>query len=142
MPNNWFIDWMMANSNALLALGALSLVLFVGTLVALPLVIIFLPARFFDPEKIPPRKPLSSMSTSRVILVVIKNAIGAVFVLGGLVMLVLPGQGLVTLLIGLLLMNLPGKRRMIRRMLRQPKVLAFVNRVRTAAKRPPVAPPN
>jgi len=48
---------------------------------------------------------------TRVMLLVLKNVLGAVLVIGGLIMLVTPGQGILTLVVGILLLNFPGKRR-------------------------------
>jgi hypothetical protein len=56
----------------------------------------------------------------------------------GLLMLVLPGQGLLTLLAGLLLLDLPGKRRLERRIIGSPRVLGVVNALRKRWKRPPL----
>lgn len=132
----------MAHAMLLWILGSLSLVMFVGTIIALPLIIIYLPARFFNPPQMAARRMEGGLSTSRLVLTVLKNVVGAVLILAGLLMLVLPGQGLVTLLIGLSLVNFPGKRRLVCRLLQQPGILGFINRIRTAASRPPVVPPN
>ena len=56
----------------------------------------------------------------------------------GAAMLVLPGQGLLTLVIGLSLMNFPGKRRLIIRILRRPRVFRTINTMRDKARRPPL----
>ena len=135
-------NWFMAHSTLLWLLGSLSLVMFIGTIIALPLIIIYLPARFFNPQEINARRAEQGFSASRLVLIVLKNAVGALLVLAGLLMLVLPGQGLVTLLIGLSLVNFPGKRRLICRLLQQPRIIGFINRIRTAASRPPIVPPN
>lgn len=47
----------------------------------------------------------------RVVLLVLKNCLGALLVIGGLIMFVTPGQGILTLVVGVLLLNFPGKRR-------------------------------
>ena len=60
------------------------------------------------------------------------------FLLAGLAMLVLPGQGLLTMLIGLLLLDFPGKRALERRVVRRPKILAFLNRMRDRRGREPL----
>lgn len=60
-----------------------------------------------------------------------RNVLGAVLVLLGVAMLVLPGQGLLTLLVGLLLVDFPRKRELVRRLLGRPKVLAAVNKLRS-----------
>ena len=141
MSSDMFASWFAAQSTVFWMLGGASLILFIGTIFALPLIIIYLPSRFFNPGPNPPGQAAEKLSTARLVLIVAKNIVGAVLILAGLVMLVLPGQGLVTLLIGLLLVNFPGKRRLICRLLQQPKILAFINRIRTAANRPPVDPP-
>lgn len=135
-------NWFMAHANLLWIMGSLSLVMFVGTILALPLIIIYLPARFFNPWEYAARRSEHGLSTSRLLWVVVKNGVGAALILAGLLMLVLPGQGLITLLIGLSLVNFPGKRRLVCRLLQQPRVLGFINRIRTAAYRPPVPPPD
>ena len=43
-------------------------------------------------------------------LVILRNLLGALLMLGGLLMLVLPGQGLLTIVIGLLMIDTPKKR--------------------------------
>lgn len=132
----------MAHATLLWLLGSLSLIMFIGTIIALPLIIIYLPARFFNPLEMAAQRAENELSASRIALIALKNAVGALLILAGLLMLVLPGQGLVTLLIGLSLVNFPGKRRLVCRLLQQPRVLGFINRIRTAANRPPVTPPN
>jgi hypothetical protein len=53
-------------------------------------------------------------------------------------MLVLPGQGLLTLIVGVLMMNFPGKRRLQRRVLAIPAVLNAVNALRKRTGEPPL----
>ena len=43
----------------------------------------------------------------------LRNAVGLVLVTAGLAMLVLPGQGIITLLVGIILMDFPGKHRLV-----------------------------
>ncbi len=72
--------------------------------------------------------------------IVLKNLAGLVLVLLGGVLSVpgVPGQGLLTLVIGLLLLDLPGKRRLERRLLSRPRVYAAVNRLRARFGREPL----
>jgi hypothetical protein len=71
---------------------------------------------------------------------ILRNALGVVLVLCGVAMLVLPGQGLLTLLVGVLLLDFPGKRKLERQLLSRPKVLAIVNKLRAHRGSPPLAP--
>jgi len=62
-------------------------------------------------------------------------------VLMGLLMLVTPGQGVMTLLVGLLLMNFPGKYRMERWLVMRPGVLRALNWLRRRRGQRPFAAP-
>lgn len=59
-----------------------------------------------------------------------RNVLGVVLVALGVAMLLLPGQGLLTLLVGLLLVDFPGKHGLVVRLLSRPKVLSLVNKLR------------
>jgi hypothetical protein len=61
---------------------------------------------------------------------VLRNALGVLLVLLGLAMLVLPGQGLLTLAVGLMLVDFPGKHQLVVKLLSRPKVLGVVNKLR------------
>jgi len=69
-----------------------------------------------------------------------KNALGIVLVLLGILMSLpgVPGQGVLTILLGIMLLDLPGKRRLESRILRQPKVLEKINRWRHKFSKPPL----
>ena len=71
-----------------------------------------------------------------------KNLAGAVLVLAGLAMLVLPGQGLLTIVVGLLFLDFPGKRSLELRLVRHPPVLRTINWLRATAHRPPLQMPD
>jgi hypothetical protein len=56
-------------------------------------------------------------------------------------MLLLPGQGLLTILMGLALTNFPGKYDLERRIVSRPAVSTALNRIRRAGSRPPLEMP-
>ena len=69
-----------------------------------------------------------------------KNLLGLALVGLGLV-LALPGvtgQGLLTMLVGLFLLDVPGKRGLELSLLRRPRVLAALNRIRARFDQPPL----
>jgi hypothetical protein len=76
----------------------------------------------------------------RIALTVGRNVLGALLVAVGVVLAIpgVPGQGLLTILVGLLLTDVPGKRRLVRRLLALPGSLAAVNRLRARFRRPPI----
>ncbi len=69
-----------------------------------------------------------------------KNALGVLLVLLGILMSLpgIPGQGILTILLGIMLLDLPGKRRVESKILKQPKVLAKINRLRHRFSKPPL----
>ena len=72
------------------------------------------------------------------IILVIKNVIGYSLILGGVMMLVLPGQGLFTIIIGLMLSNYPGKYSIERKFIAIPSVLRSINWLRKKSNKPPL----
>lgn len=117
------------STKALLALGFFALTFFVslGTVAA---VIVRLPADYFRDGYASPmaeRHPVVRWTG-----VVVKNAAGALLVVLGLLLSLpgIPGQGLLTILIGVMLLDFPGKRRIERRLISRPRVLAGINALR------------
>jgi hypothetical protein len=76
------------------------------------------------------------------ILRALKNLLGLLFLLSGLVMLFIPGQGILTILLGLSLLDFPGKPEIQLRLLRMPKVQKLIQWIRKKAKQPPLLIPD
>lgn len=53
-------------------------------------------------------------------------------------MLVLPGQGLLTIVTGLLLINYPGKYRLEKKIVNKPSIFRALNWIRIKANKPPL----
>lgn len=68
-----------------------------------------------------------------------RNVLGITLAVLGVLMLILPGQGILTLLVGVLLVDFPGKHKLAQRLLRRPKVLKVVNKLRARHGSPPLA---
>ena len=62
-----------------------------------------------------------------IITLAVKNLVGYCLILGGILMLVLPGQGLLTILVGLMLSDYPGKFKLEKRIIKTSLVLKTVN---------------
>ena len=73
-----------------------------------------IPADYFFPATL--RRPLAAAaSLAAIVLLATKNLCG-VLVLAGVAMLVLPGQGILTIVVGLMLLDFPGKFALERRL--------------------------
>jgi hypothetical protein len=114
-------------------LGAVSLLMFFGTLIVVPMIIIRLPRNFLLQEKSLAQNWPRYLSIPFYIL---KNILGVLLVFTGLAMLVLPGQGILTLFVGLILINFPKKRILIRRIVGQKRIFRGINRLRTRFGKP------
>jgi len=135
------LAWIFGNATLLWWFGILSAVTFVGTLVIIPVLVIRIPANYFMYERrwgLPQHRPRVTVC---LIILIGKNLLGVIFVLAGLVMLLLPGQGILTILIGIMLMNFPGKHILERRLVQQPAVLRALNWIRAKADQPPLVVP-
>ena len=119
-----------------------SLVAVLLALVGVPWVIARLPSDYFSRTQRRTWREIEGEPAFAVLLGLLKNIVGAVLVLLGLVMLVTPGQGLLTLLAGLLLMNFPGKYRLERWLVMRPGMLRVLNWLRRRQGQAPFdAPP-
>lgn len=80
---------------------------------------------------------------ARVALAVSRNVIGSLLLMMGMVMVVplVPGPGLVFILLGLSLVTFPGKKAFELRLLRVPSVNAFISRLRARFGREPFVLP-
>jgi archaellum biogenesis protein FlaJ (TadC family) len=136
------VTWVREYQALLQWLGVCSLVMFVGTLIVFPLVIIYLPQDYFQRHERDPAYETRRHPAVWLALAVLKNIVGIVLILAGLAMLVLPGQGLLTILIGATLTNFPGKYAVERWLVGHQPVATALNRIRDRAGRPRLDLPN
>jgi amino acid transporter len=124
-------EWVTNNETALWWLAAASVVSFVTTLALVPVLIIRIPSDYYAGtrrhvwELRAHRHPLIRWS-----LLIGKNLLGWVIILLGIAMLVLPGQGILTIVIGLILINFLGKYRLERWIITRGPVLRTINVIR------------
>jgi hypothetical protein len=113
-----------------------SVIAFVGTLIAIPAILIRLPPDYFKNHH---HKPwfANHHPVIRTLGLLIKNIAGIIFLLAGIAMLFLPGQGLLTMLLGVLFIDFPGKHRLEQKLIQHPQVLKAINAFREKAGKPP-----
>jgi Putative transmembrane protein (PGPGW) len=105
----------------LIGVGAGSALMFLGTLLALPYVVARAPRDFFTRAEPPPGHLAARVA---------RNLLAALLVVAGIAMLVLPGQGLLTMLLGLALADVPGKRALIKRIAQREGLWRALNALR------------
>lgn len=123
-----------AYQDLFLWLSFLSLVFFLGSLAAVPWLVGRLPRDYFlDPGKKSGRNPIRF---------VLRNGIGLVVFLMGIIMLFVPGQGILTMVAALVIMEFPGKSHLIRTMVGFEKVRSGLNWLRRKKGRAPLRFPD
>jgi len=125
--------------------GAIALISILVVLVYA--VVMFVAVSRVSPDYFVSRAPSESTWRSRHPIVrflghVVKNVIGVVLLFVGLAMLVLPGQGMLTIVVALMLLDFPGKRRLTLRILRLRHVRSAIDWMRAKAKQPPLILPD
>jgi hypothetical protein len=128
--------------------GSLGLALQVGIVLALTVIttafgiamVVWIPPDHFQSGRPEPASWWRTQPLLRGSGLVLKNLVGAVFFVLGFVMALplVPGPGLVFMLLGLSLLDFPGKKTAERRLLAVPSVIRFLNEVRARFGRPPL----
>jgi hypothetical protein len=133
-------DWLRGHQTLMWWLVGISAFTFVVSLLAVPWFLVRIPPRYFMSTKhahpFGDRHPII-----RGTLIVAKNLLGLAFIALGVLMLVLPGQGILTLLAGFVLLDFPGKHKVLLWTISRPAVLKSVNWIRQRAGREPLVVP-
>ena len=102
---NW--DWFSQNQLLIQWISIGSIISFFGSLIIIPRLIINLPPDFFLKRK--KSVSVKQIVVFRVTFFLLKNFLGFLLLLCGILMLFIPGQGLLTMFLGLVLLDFPGK---------------------------------
>ena len=127
----WFsketLTWVSIGSGLCLLLGA----------IAVPWIVVKLPTDAFSQRK--RRGWLDQQPAAlRIPLRLLKNVLALALIVVGIAMLVLPGQGILAILLGVMLGDFPGKPRLQQWILGRPKVMDSLNWLRRKFKKPPL----
>ncbi|MDA9750809.1 hypothetical protein N9V01_01410 [Gammaproteobacteria bacterium] len=132
------ISWSSMNSDLLFLFGSLSIFILIISVFMMVIIISFLPEDYFKSEN---RNLISSVQNSRypllkLLVLITKNFFGILLLLSGILMLVLPGQGILTIITGLVFMDYPGKYKFERKLLKQKGVINSINWIRSRLSKP------
>ena len=130
------LEWLYSNETLIGWLLALSIVFFVAILVIVPIILVRLPADYFSTQRQHQPAWSKKYPILRIPLFVVRNCLAVLFIFAGFFMLLLPGQGILTILMGLILLDFPGKFHAMRWLLSQHTVLKSVNWVRKKSGKP------
>ena len=119
-------------------MGISSIFIFLISIIGISWFVAQIPEDYFMLSKRQTSKWQQQKPILRFIIVVAKNILGLTLIIGGLLMLVLPGQGLLTIVTGLLLVNYPGKYKLEQKLVLMPSIYKALNWIRFKAKKPPL----
>ena len=117
-------------------LGIVSSVIFLVSLLSIGWLVSLIPSDYFINKK--ESKFKLNYPVAWIVSTIIKNIFGYILILGGGLMLILPGQGLITIFIGLMLSNYPGKYSIEKRIIATPRILKSINWLRKKSDEPPL----
>jgi hypothetical protein len=135
---NDLLQFMEAHDELIIWSSSISLILFVGTLVSIPIIIVKLPSDYFVRDKNLARRYCQDKPLLGIIIIGLKNIFGIIFLLMGFLMLFIPGQGVLTMLIGYSMLDFLNKRKLIYKIARRPSVYNFINKTRKKYNKDPI----
>lgn len=135
-------EWLSLHRELCVWLSAVSVFMFVGTLLAVPWLVLRIPHDYFLRQRHYADRWKPEHPILRIAFHVVKNIVGCVLTLAGIIMLFTPGQGVLTILVGLLFLDFPGKFAAERWLISRPPVFRAVNWMREKASRPALERPN
>lgn len=130
MLNN-ITDWLTQHDTLLYWSGIISLLMFLLSLLLLPWLVNKIPTDYFTYKKDPAVKLIHPVN-------IVRNLLGLVVLLAGVAMLLLPGQGILCILLGLTIMNFPGKYSLERWVVTRKGVLESLNWIRAKGGQAPL----
>jgi len=126
------------HENVLFWLIIASAIGLIASILLIPWIVTKIPPDYFAHPKRQKNLWRNQPKTIRFIFIFLKNVLGVILLIGGIILLFVPGQGILTILIGLLIMDFPYKYKVEVRIIRHPFVLRSINRLRAKAKQPPL----
>ena len=131
------IEWLRDHEILLTWIGIGGVLMLLGSLAAIPVIIAWMPEDYFVRIMRKPvrRKPF------RQFLHILKNLLGGVLILSGLLLLLLPGQGILTMVVGLSLIDFPGKHALQIRIVSQPGIRKSIEWIRDKVHHKPLILP-
>lgn len=132
-----FLSVFNLSSETIFFFTLLSLLTFVFSLILLPILILTIPEDYFVEKQRHPMHWSKSGYLLRMLVILLKNLLGIILFFMGILMLVLPGQGILTILAGLVLLDFPGKFLLLRWLARKERMLNSLNWVRKKGHKAP-----
>lgn len=133
---NTLVEVFNAYKNVIIWFGSISLFVFLFSLISIKWLVALIPEDYFVTKRV--SKIKSQNPLIWYLVLILKNIVGYSLIFGGVIMLVLPGQGLFTIIIGLMLSNYPGKYIIEKKFIAIPTILKSINWLRRKSNKLPL----
>lgn len=115
-------------------MGIVSFVVFVASLLLTPILLGKIPQDYFVHTN---QQKVEIKHLGHLIIVISRTIVGFVLLIAGIIMLVTPGQGIISILLGLFLMEFPGKRKLELKLINHEPTFKALNWLRGKANKDP-----
>lgn len=132
------LNWFEEHQTLVWILTGSSIAVLIASMILIPWVVARIRPDYFAHDKRLDASYINLPQPVRVTIIVGKNVLGVILMIAGLAMLVLPGQGLITLFIGFFLIDFPGKYRFEKWLIRRRAVHRPINWLRRRSGRGPL----
>ncbi|GIT99957.1 hypothetical protein TSL6_04640 [Sulfurovum sp. TSL6] len=132
------MDFINDHENVLLWLAIGSFIGFIASILLIPWIVTQIPSDYFTHPKRQRYLCCQKPKIIRLLFIFLKNILGVILVLGGIALLLLPGQGILTILIGLIIMDFPYKYKVEIWIIKHPFILKAINKLRSKVKQRPL----
>ena len=135
---NALIVWFSNHPGILITLGISSVFIFILSIVGISWFVAQIPDDYFLSTKRQRTKWGQEKPILRLLFLLVKNIVGIFLIFAGLLMIILPGQGFLTIVTGLLLINYPGKFKLEQKIVAMPSIFKALNWIRKKANKNPL----
>ena len=135
---NALIVWFSNHPGILITLGVSSVFIFILSIAGISWFVAQIPDDYFLSTKRQRTKWGQEKPILRLLFLLLKNIVGIFLIFAGLLMIVLPGQGFLTIVTGLLLINYPGKFKLEQKIVAMPSIFKALNWIRKKANKNPL----
>lgn len=135
---NALIVWFSNHPGILITLGVSSVFIFILSIAGISWFVAQIPDDYFLSTKRQRTKWGQEKPILRLLFLLLKNIVGIFLIFAGLLMIILPGQGFLTIVTGLLLINYPGKFKLEQKIVAMPSIFKALNWIRKKANKNPL----
>ena len=133
---NNLLEYTNTYKNFIFWISLISLTIFIISILSIRWLVLLIPENYFKEKK-------NSILKEKyffywVAFKFIKNSLGYLLIIGGILMLVLPGQGILTIFVGMILSDYPGKYHIEKKIIQSSIILRTINSIRKKSGKKPL----